>query len=181
MSDKVKDVELIPDPSSPKKWKLKHDGKSGTKPSDYPVIDLKKDDGPHLIVFTIKNGEGITFSDDPIWVQEGTTPPSQKAESPQIPVWRIKDNGKKLVAFDWNDNPEPIDLAYRLNFNGADPLDPIIKNGGGTGYPPPPTVSATTERADEPDYRPSYSGVEIVVAAIALLVAVGLGFWLGRR
>ena len=169
MTNKIKDVELTPDPTSLKKWKLKHDGYTGTNPSNYPKIDLKKDDGPHLIVFKIKDGPGITFSKDPIWVQEGTTPPSVKTESDQIPTWRVRDAGKKLVVFDWNDNPQLTDLAYRLNFDGYAPLDPIIRNGGGEGSPPPPG----------PEMH--FSGAEIAMAGLALLVAFLVGFYVHRK
>ncbi len=168
MPNKIKGVEISPDSTSPKKWKLKHDGKEGTKPSDYPVIHLKKDDGPHLIVFTIKNGSGITFSSDPIWVQEGVVPPSQKSGSDQIPTWKVRDAGKKLVVFDWNDNAQQTDLAYRLNFNGAGPLDPIIRNGGGTGQP-------------IHGFLPPLSAAHIAIAAAALLLAFLVGFYVHRK
>lgn len=180
MTDKIKEAELIPEPTKASKWKVKHDGKEESDKSLYPVIELGKNKGPHLIVFKIKDGPGITFSSDPIWVQAGTTPPSHHSESDQIPTWQVRDAGKKLVVFDWND--QPGDLAYRLNFNGYDPLDPIIRNGGGTGEPPPPgdavvpgTAVAPVPEAT-PGYLPPYSGAEITVAGLALLVAFIVGF-----
>ena len=183
---KVKVAEIRPD-ATKKKWKLKYDGKEGSDPGTYPVIEAEEEEGPHLIVFSIKDGQGVTFSEkDPIWVHEGAASPTQPGLHDQIPAWRVRDSGKKLVVFDWND--QKVDLSYRLNFNGADPLDPIIKNGGGTTQPivepSPPTgtaQSASSEKAPAPGYSPPYSGGEILVAAIGLLIALLVGYLLGKR
>lgn len=118
-----------------KNWSLTYDGVTGTNQSNYPTIVLDENSGPQFLTFTITGSSGAKFSGDPIWVAQGAKP-NQKSQHAQIPAWQVKGGGKKLVVFDWNDNPQKTNLYYRLNFDDNSALDPIIQNGGGTGGQP---------------------------------------------
>src|SRR5687767_7068081 len=134
-----KDVQLIPQKvGGTIKWKVVHDGHQGDTSATYPKVQLQPNSGPHLIIFELSgNHAGITFSSDPMWVQQGTKP-NHSGMDPQIALALPMENGKKLVVLDRNDNNPDIQLHYRLNFVNAGPLDPIIENGGKTFVPAPP-------------------------------------------
>jgi hypothetical protein len=169
MSKKYKDVELIPVP--PSGWKVKHDGKEGSAPGNYPKVELPQDSGPHLIVFTLPKDGAVSFNaTDPMWVQPGSSSPTQQGMDAQIPDWAVFDGGKTLVILD--SNTKAGDLSYRVKADGyGGVLDPIIKNGGFTvsGTAPAPSTAYET-----------YSGSQIAIAAVALLVAFAAGFLLRR-
>jgi hypothetical protein len=105
-------------------------GKKGG-PGSYPEVAVsQKKTGDFEI--TIINGNGITFSGDPIWIQAGKAKPTAHVIDPQITDISGQ-NSTKLKFKDANSGL-PMDLTYRLNFsNDAPPLDPIILNGGGGG------------------------------------------------
>ena len=137
MGTKKVEIELVTN-GGKLEWEISHKWKTGG-PGDYPVIKFDKNDGPDLIVFKIKNPEPhIKFAEsDAIWVQAGSKP-QQSGLGNQIANPKTMENGKKLVVVDWNDNPTPVDLHYRLNFESpVQSLDPIIRNGGegGPGLP----------------------------------------------
>lgn len=98
------------------------------------TIDLPAESGGHDIVFHLVATQGLDISfneSDPIWVSEGQQcPPSSGINSTQISVSEIKD--KKLTIHDKNNGPA-VNLVYQLNFVGAPPCDPVIRNGGGGG------------------------------------------------
>ena len=134
MSKKEKDIELIPDNGVPSGWKVKHDGKQGSAPGSYPKVDFAKDSGPHLVVFQLPQTSPATFNAaDPIWIQKGTTSPTQSGMDPQFPDWAIFNGGKTLVLLDKNSG-SPDQFSYRIKADNYTPiLDPIIDNGGGIG------------------------------------------------
>ena len=169
MSKQEKDVELIPQP--PSGWKVKHGTKEGSSPSSYPKVEFGAGSGPHLIVFKIPQSSPGTFNlNDPMWVQPGTSSPTQSGMDSQISDWAIFDGGKTLVLLDLNS--QPGELSYRVQADGySTVLDPIIKNGGGT--------MSTTAPAPSTAYAP-LSGSQIAIAAAALLVAFVAGFVLHR-
>ena len=83
MSNREKDVELIPNP--PSGWKVKHGNSVGNGPSNYPKVEFAKDSGPHLVVFKIPDSHPAVFNQsDPMWVQPGTSSPMQAGMDPQI-------------------------------------------------------------------------------------------------
>ncbi len=92
-------------------------------------IRLKPCSGSHEIVIHLVKAPGIRFDTrKPIWViKDGPCPPPADSTSSQIRVVSCED--KKLVIRDSNDGPA-CDLAYQLNFIGAPPFDPMIRNGG---------------------------------------------------
>lgn len=169
MSKKEKDVELIPQP--PSGWKVKHGNKEGSSPGNYPKIEFDAGSGPHLIVFKIPQSSPGTFNlTDPMWIQPGTSSPTQSGMDSQIPDWAIFDGGKTLVLLDLNS--QPGELSYRVQADGYAPvLDPIIKNGGFTAPSTAPAPATT--------YQP-YSGSQIAIAAAALLIAFVAGFVVNR-
>ena len=130
-----KNVDLIPDTSVPSGWQIKHDGKQGTKPQDFPHINFSKDTGPHLIVFQLPQDSLATFNaNDPIWVAPGTTSPTKSGIDPQIADWAVLSGGKTLVLLDQNSGNQAT-LSYRIKADNYTPiLDPIIDNGGGIGH-----------------------------------------------
>lgn len=138
-----KDISLNPIRDSegkPVGWEMTYGNKKGTKPGDYPVIDLPKNSGNYDFTITIENANGIKFAhgtnhwkdgDNALWVHEGSTSPTQKVTHSQIKDVKVH-NDTQLTFKDVN-NGKGVELAYQLNFTGAPPLDPIIQNGGGTG------------------------------------------------
>src|SRR5689334_4702201 len=78
MQTNVQDVTLDPLNGGPgNNWTVHHGGQSGSTPSTYPEISLTKDSGPWMIHFKINNpGNNITFSSDPVWVQQNSNRPA---------------------------------------------------------------------------------------------------------
>jgi hypothetical protein len=114
------------------------DGKTS---SPYPKLDFAKGSGDHNIKIDIVNGNGITFSQDPLWIQENTKPDSHViAPTSQIDPSKITGAGTTQLTFhDKNSNKTSMLLKYRLNFtggNGVMTLDPDITNGGKGFYNP---------------------------------------------
>ena len=107
-------------------------GKKGG-PGDYPPVDVASKKSAEFEI-KIVDGDGINFSDDPIWIQAGTAKPTQHVIDPQITD--ISGQNTTKLTFEDANSGDPMTLTYRLNFTkDAPPLDPIIKNGGGGGPP----------------------------------------------
>ncbi|HET9355218.1 MAG TPA: hypothetical protein VFO42_03525 [Sphingomicrobium sp.] len=123
MPNNVKTVPLTPTPTQ--QW--------------HPVapVVLPPNSGEWLISFKLTgaNANNVTFDrNDPIWVRAGQKPDQSNKENAQILGKYVTDNGKELVVLSRNNNPAddgPVELHYRLNFDGYPDLDPIIENGGG--------------------------------------------------
>lgn len=126
----IDEVKLIPLPNgAPSPWRVTYNGKSGDKPGDYPVVGLMKDSGPHMIHFELSgNHSGITFADNPIWVNAGSKPNPGAADGQIVAL--ASNDGKELFVLDMNTNKQPVQLHYSMNFVGHPALDPIIDNGG---------------------------------------------------
>lgn len=137
------DIKISPIRDSADKpigWEMTYGNKKGNKASNYPVVDLPKNSGNHEFTISIVNGNGIKFApgtnrpkdgDNALWVHEGSTSPPQKGTHDQIK--NVKLHSTTQLTFKDVNNGKAVELAYQLNFTGAPPLDPIIKNGGGTG------------------------------------------------
>lgn len=166
MSKKEKDVDLIPFNNG---WKVKHDGKEGDNPSNYPKIEFAMNSGPHLVVMQLPQNSTATFNKaDPIWVKQGTTSPLQSGVDPEIADYVVSQDGKTLVLLDLNSG-DPTTLSYRIKADGYGPiLDPIIENKGGIGGVIDPPGIAPGGGYSESQY--------ITAAAIALLVGILIGF-----
>lgn len=124
-------------PSGAIEWTLSDGTKSGGH-GHFPSVALPKKSGAHH--FTISIGPdrlGIEFSKDPLWIHEGSTCPTQSGiDSAQIKGFK-RLNDTQIFFTDLNKG-DAVDLWYQLNFVDSDgkpvnPLDPEIKNGGGTG------------------------------------------------
>jgi len=119
-------------------WTLTYGSNSGTN-GNYPPVDLKHGGTNERFRITLVDSTyGITFSDDPLWIKEGSCPTTSGINSKQIDKY---EPGQTIVRFrDRNENAA-VTLWYRLNFNvpdlnPGDPgtfLDPEIRNGGGGG------------------------------------------------
>ena len=118
-------------------WEMSVGGKKYL-PDGYPIIDLKHDSGPADFAFTIANPGAVKFMpyvenvSSPIYIWGEPGKPPKGVISHQIHSIDIKDNGARLEFKDKNKGM-PRTLTYQLNFDGADPLDPVIQNGGGGG------------------------------------------------
>jgi len=92
-------------------------------------VDLaKRAPGKDIVIHLAGSPPGIKFdTTDPIWVCEtGDCPPPPGSMSDQVKDIECTD--RKLTFHDTNSR-ECI-LTYQLNFVGAEPLDPMIRNGG---------------------------------------------------
>lgn len=131
-------------------------GKGG--PNGYPPAKVAHGSGADFkFVIAGEGTQNINFSGDPIWVVvdngSGKSPDGTQPNSPEIVD--VKVTGGKMLTFT-DKNITAGDLTYQLNFTGADPLDPIIQNGGGGGN--------------------LYSYVYLA-GAVLLLAAVGFFVW----
>lgn len=100
-------------------------------PGSKQEVDLPKRSGEHKIVVHLVGGPaGVEFNTkDPIWVCEtGSCPPPEGSKSAQIEI--LECTRSKLTLNDKNEGEARV-LTYQLNFIGAEPLDPMIRNGGG--------------------------------------------------
>lgn len=102
-----------------------------------PTIHLPKDSQKTKFLFQIKNRKGmkVKFKEDWVWAGEDCTcPPAKGINTDQIiAVFRRNDT---QAEFDDRNNGKERFIVYQLNMEneGVDcPLDPEIKNGGGTG------------------------------------------------
>jgi hypothetical protein len=111
----------------------------GKKPKA-SVIELPHKSGRHTLDFKIEDrtGLGFRFDDsDPIWAHENEDGkcPAQGIHTTQVKVVSCKP--QKLSVTDDNSG-DPCTLQYQLNVVDAGglacPIDPIIKNGGGTTF-----------------------------------------------
>lgn len=121
-------------------WTVTYGKQSGNKPGEYPPVKLPQGGTNERFKITLADPEfGIEFSDDPLWIQQGSCPTSTGIDTSLIDKF---EPGQTVVKFrDLNSNPAELSLWYRLNFNvpGLNPgdpgtfLDPEIRNGGGGG------------------------------------------------
>lgn len=147
-------------------WKIKYTATGPEHgPGNYPPVTLAKDSGPHEFTVSITgNPANVKFAQDPVWVSQGTTSPTATGVDNQICGVKKMPNGD-LKFIDMNVG-NPMQLSYRLKFDGAPDLDPIIDNGGG-GYAPP---------APPGFWGPAYSSALLIgVAVLALLIGALIG------
>lgn len=107
----------------------------GKKPKE-ARLDFAKDSGPHRIKFKLfdNTGRGLRFDDSgPFWAHEtqsGDCPPANST-SGETRVVDCKDTS----LFVDNKNSKDCTIQYQLNFVDSagkrEPVDPMIKNGGG--------------------------------------------------
>lgn len=102
-----------------------------------PTIHLPKNSGRSTFSFSIKNKKGtkVKFKKDWVWAGEDCEcPPKEGVHTDQIfDLYRRNDT---QAEFTDRNNGEERTIVYQLNMEneGKDcPLDPEIKNGGGTG------------------------------------------------
>lgn len=118
-------------------WHMEVVGQGQGGPNHYPPAKVAHGSGADFkFVITGAGTQNITFANtDPIWVSPdtgtGASPTASGINTNQI--IDVTGAGRKVLKFtDINIDPA-VDLTYQLNFTGANPLDPIIQNGGGGG------------------------------------------------
>lgn len=132
-------------PSERQQMKLFVKPEKGTGPTEWSLgweenpprgkkvlIDVQKGSGAAEITFQLVGvGQAIWFDDnDPIWVCEGEECPKVPSRHEQITILDSGPDRKKLIILD--KNTKDCILSYQLNFAGAGPCDPMIRNGGET-------------------------------------------------
>ena len=117
--------------SEPVVWEMTYGTLKGG-PKNYPTVTVP-DKGHANFTITIKDA-GITFSNDPIWIQKDDKPTKSGVHG----IKDVSGGGTNVLTFkDGNANKET--LFYALNFANVPAgtpaqLDPIIDNqGGGPG------------------------------------------------
>lgn len=157
MSTNVKIVPLTPTPTG--EWHA------------VPPVQLPPKSGEWLISFQLKGNaaQNVTFdSAAPMWVRADAKPDEANKKHPQIAAMHVTSDGKELIVLDRNNNPEdagPLELHYRLNFDGYADLDPIIENGGG-----PQSVAGD-----------QYAFATVAIVAVAALLLGMLLHWGYRK
>lgn len=127
MDQKVLTVWQVPGPGGSKVWWMSDGTKSGG-PGSYPAVNVAAKTNADF-TYTIKNTPGVTFSNDPIWIQGGTAKPTQHVVDGHFNV-PPGQNGAKLGFHD-NNKGNPQTLTYILRFSDGTSTDPIVNNGGG--------------------------------------------------
>ncbi|MFP5329892.1 MAG: hypothetical protein ACLGHC_07130, partial [Alphaproteobacteria bacterium] len=98
-------------------------------------------------------------------------------EDPQIAAVHVTSDGKELLVVNKNDNPMSqgkLELHYQLNFDGYDPLDPIIENGG------KPLIEPGKKDLGTALSTVSWNAQSIGIAILAVVVLLFLGGLIGR-
>lgn len=118
-------------------WEMDIAGQGKGGPNGYPAAKVAHGSSADFqFVITGPNTQNITFATtNPISVSlddgTGKSPATAGINTDQIVD--VSGGGSKVLKFkDLNSDPA-VNLTYQLNFTGADPLDPIIQNGGGGG------------------------------------------------
>ncbi|MES2903150.1 MAG: hypothetical protein V4696_03105 [Pseudomonadota bacterium] len=119
-------------------WTLTYGGRSGTNGNYPPVSVGHRTRNNKFRIALVDHSHGITFSDDPLWIQADSCPSMPGIDTPQID--KIEP-GQTILDFRDRNEGSAVNLWYRLNFNvpGLNPgdpgtfLDPEIRNGGGGG------------------------------------------------
>lgn len=100
-------------------------------PGKEAVVIAKDSPGRDIIIHLVPTqGLDIEFdTSDPVFAYEGTScpPPNPKIDTDQLSV----KNCSKFKLTMHDPNTRPCTIMYQMNFIGADPFDPEIRNGGG--------------------------------------------------
>lgn len=115
--------------TGPTRWSVGFD--EDPAPGHKAEVYLPQGSGAHEIHFQlVGSGPAVRFDlRDPIWVREGRECPDAPSLHEQIQVLERESSNRKLVIVDKNKGDACL-LSYQLNFIGAGPCDPMIRNGG---------------------------------------------------
>jgi hypothetical protein len=159
------------------KWQMSHNGQTNP-PGHFPPINVPAGDDANF-QFTITNPQGVTFANNPIWIQKGTVKPTGGVDTQ---ITGIAGQGTKILTFN-DSNADAGPLSYVLHFNGAPQLDPIIQNGGGgvseeppPPPPPPPPEGPGVTGGTGSSTPPPSSGLLGGFDAISLVIGLIIGF-----
>lgn len=100
-------------------------------PSGKCELDFPKDAPGRQIVIHLVATQGLNIdfdTKDPVWVGETGCPPPKNGKSDQLQF--VGCDARKLTLYD--PNSRECTLYYQMNFTGAEPFDPEIRNGGTT-------------------------------------------------
>jgi hypothetical protein len=103
---------------------------------------LPVNSGAHRFDFSLTSPPGVTVKFESLDTQDNcsTCPPAPGENSKQIVAVQIGPKGDTAAFTDNNSNQSAMDVSYQWNFSCSDPslqvspYDPIIKNGGTTGF-----------------------------------------------
>lgn len=136
----------------------------------FPQLSVKHGNNAEFSI-TISDAQGIEFqpynlpSSTPIYIQAGLQKPTGGIDA-DIKNIKVKDDpqtGAKNAVLKFHDgNQKAGPLTYVLNFKGADPLDPIVNNGGGG-----PGLAA-----DNLSYLWYAAGAVALLAVVAIILAM---------
>lgn len=152
-------------------WGMSKAGQQKFAPEDFPPIKIKYGHSGE-ITFKIVESPGVTFDPTtPMLAAKLTNPPSKPtALDPQFTI-NPNSTSTVLIVDDLNGVPNKpqkaygkTDFNYVLNFVNANPVDPVISNGGCCS----PTGPSYT------NFFASTSGLIAIVALVAFLVAAVL-------
>ena len=113
------------------KWSL-DENEHGPASGKVARIEVPKGSGPCAVTIKIKmDNPDVTFDlGNPLSAREGSCPPAGSGiATDQIDPKSIEVDEKDLTFVDLN-NGGPRVIHYALNFVGAEPFDPVIKNDG---------------------------------------------------
>ena len=153
--------------STNKAWGLSKGGITKMAPEDFPPIKIKYGYAGE-ITFKIVESPGVTFAPtNPILAAKVTVPPSKPTGlDPQFTIDPAS-TSTVLIVDDLNAVPgkphqgyDKTDFNYVLNFVNADPVDPVISNGGCCK----PTGSSVTE------FFASTAGMITIVSLVVILI-----------
>lgn len=124
------DIRFFVKPSSDGGWDL-----GPTNPpakGKAPIVLGHGDPGADIVIRLVGAGGNVKFNTaDPVWIEEnGSCPPKQGNNCPDQ-IDRVECDGNELRLHDTN--TRACTMTYQMNFIGASPCDPEIRNGGGGG------------------------------------------------
>ena len=142
-------------------WQMEVVGQGQGGPKHYPTINVNKGDQDTVTFNIVKNTPATFAPTGTFCAQANVTKPSI-CGGPFTLAPNAPPSKTRLVIYDANSDPEPLNYVYVLNFNnGVNQLDPIFNNGGNGRF-----ITSTSTM--------------LIASAIILALIVGLIFvWRG--
>ena len=148
-------IELIPvgHPTG-MEWQMSLNNGKAQGPKSYPEVSVTAKD-TDTITFNIRHPGAIKFADTNAFCAQVINAKTTTCAGP----FSVTGGGTtQLVVQDANNEQSATDYKYVINFKNAQPIDPIIKNGG--------CCSGVTET-----FWSSPTGIALEIAAVALVIA----------
>ena len=109
-------------------WDL---GQSNPPANGKAPVELPKGaDARNIVIHLVRNPDVDAFfnTTDPVWIQEGGSCPPPSGNNCRDQIDQITCDSNTLTMHDTN--TRECRIIYQMNFTGAPPCDPEIKNGG---------------------------------------------------